>query len=175
LLPCAPAASGAAAERRGQAEAIPFAVRCSTEWSRAFAPPPRLASVSPSGEATRDTKERDSDTASTRADGERDWIMLGPGEPETFRICLEMEIAGIDEEVRAALAVNARERGDLLRDSGDITSQPGSSTQEQALIWILDALQLEEQIRRVLRPLTVHPVNGGLKLSRITSADSMKS
>jgi hypothetical protein len=86
-----------------------------------------------------------------------------------------MEIAGIDEEVRAALAVNARERGDLLRDSGDITSQPGSSTQEQALIWILDALQLEEQIRRVLRPLTVHPVNGGLKLSRITSADSMKS
>jgi hypothetical protein len=75
-----------------------------------------------------------------------------------------MEIAGTDQEVNAALALNVRERGDLLMEPGDIVSEPGSLPREQALIWILDALQLEEQIRRVLRLLTVHPVDGGLKL-----------
>jgi hypothetical protein len=55
-----------------------------------------------------------------------------------------MEIAGTDQEVNAALALNVRERGDLLMESGDIVLEPGSLPREQALIWIRDALQLEE-------------------------------
>jgi len=85
---------------------------------------------------------------------------------ETFRICLEMEIVGTRQEVQTALASNVRERCDPPVGSGEILVEETSSGPEDALIWIVAGLQLENQIRRVLGPLDVYPVKGGLRLSR---------
>jgi len=87
-------------------------------------------------------------------------------EPETFRITFEAEVIGTEEEVLAALTCNVRERHDPLTGSGESTSEHASSGPEEALAWIVDGLQIEHQIRRVLYPLAVNPVNGGLRLGR---------
>jgi hypothetical protein len=90
-------------------------------------------------------------------------------EPETFRICFEAEVVGTGEEVLAALALNARERHDPLVGPSYITAHHASLGSEEALTWIVDALQIEAQVRRVLHPLAVNPVNGGLRLDRLNS------
>lgn len=90
--------------------------------------------------------------------------------PETFRIRFEVEVIGTEEEALAALASNVRERHDPLVGPSDITAHHASLGSEEALTWIVDALRIEDQVRRVLYPLAVNPVNGGLRLDLLDSA-----
>jgi len=93
--------------------------------------------------------------------------MQGRSDRVIFRLRFEVEVAGTEEEVRGALARNVRERRDPLIGPEDSNPQWKSSPPEEALYWIADGLQIEEQIRRAMNPLTVNQAEGGLSVSRI--------
>jgi hypothetical protein len=100
-----------------------------------------------------------------------------PSDSTTFRMVFELEIAGTDQEVRSALARNVDERTEWPAEPG-IVREPAARSREEAeesLRWIIGGLQLENQVRRVLSPLTARPVSGGLRLVPVSPADGEES
>ena len=95
-------------------------------------------------------------------------------ESESCTVRLELEVTGTVQQLRAALRRYIREHCEPLLEGDYVQSAWENSTREEVLFEILHSLQLAEQIRRILHPLTVKPVSSGLTVGPINLSENEK-
>jgi hypothetical protein len=100
-------------------------------------------------------------------------MVQSPNESTRSRVRFEVEIVGTDAQVLSALGRHIREQGGGAVNVDDALSLWGADTREDILSRIFAALRIEDQIRRVLDPLTVESAGDGPSPSQVrpTSAD----